>query len=121
MKIREVSQLLGVKAYVLRYWESEFPMLRPQRTPGGQRVYSPEDIALLRRMIELLHVQKYSIVGARKVLADQRSMTEHQDVTPPDPVEQRDRARRELLYRVRAKLIELVELLDQKPEQLQDE
>lgn len=67
--IREVSDLLGVRDYVLRYWEQEFPQLNPQKGRGGRRKYVAEDIALLRKINRLLYVEKYTIKGARQVLA----------------------------------------------------
>lgn len=54
-RIREVSANLGVPTSTLRYWEGEFPMLKPQRTDSGQRRYSPEDYKLCERIRELLH------------------------------------------------------------------
>ena len=54
-RIGEAARLLDLEGYVLRYWETEFAQLRPGRTPKGQRVYSEADLALLRRIRELLH------------------------------------------------------------------
>ncbi|MFW6415524.1 MAG: MerR family transcriptional regulator [Thermodesulfobacteriota bacterium] len=69
-KIGEVSRLLQVEAYVLRYWESEFPQLAPLRTSRGQRLYTREDIDLLRRIKALLYEQKMTIEGARRRLEE---------------------------------------------------
>lgn len=67
--IREVSDLLGVRDYVLRYWEQEFPQLNPHKGRGGRRKYVAEDIAMLRKIYRLLYVEKYTIKGAQQVLA----------------------------------------------------
>lgn len=67
-KIGEAAQLLGLKSYVLRFWESEFPQLNPTRTESGQRLYSEQDLDLLRRIRSLLHERGLTIEGARKVL-----------------------------------------------------
>lgn len=67
-KIGEAAQLLGLKSYVLRFWESEFPQLNPTRTESGQRLYSERDLELLRRIRNLLHERGLTIGGARKIL-----------------------------------------------------
>jgi len=69
-KIGEVSRLLQVEAYVLRYWESEFPQLEPLRSPRGQRLYTQQDIELLRRIKTLLYDQKMTIEGAKRKLEE---------------------------------------------------
>ncbi|HNU54444.1 MAG TPA: MerR family transcriptional regulator [Candidatus Syntrophosphaera sp.] len=70
--IGEVSNLLGVKPYVIRYWESEFSFLRPRREEGRIRKYSEENIELLRRIQDMLHNQRYTIEGARQKLKEER-------------------------------------------------
>ena len=66
--IGEVSELMDLEPHVLRYWESEFEMLHPRKNRAGRRVYTEEDIAMVRRIIHLLRVDKYTIAGARQVL-----------------------------------------------------
>jgi DNA-binding transcriptional MerR regulator len=68
-KIGEVSRLVGVKPYVLRYWETEFSQVRPSKSNNGHRVYSRADVLLLRRIRKLLHDRRYTIEGARSLLA----------------------------------------------------
>jgi DNA-binding transcriptional MerR regulator len=114
-KIREVSALLGVKPYVLRYWETEFSMLRPQRTPGGQRLYSEDDIQLLRRLIDLLYVRKYSIEGARRVLLGQEECPGAGETAAEQSAAEQLRAARELLQRVRQELVEIQRMLAEAP------
>ncbi|MBO4368957.1 MAG: MerR family transcriptional regulator, partial [Desulfovibrio sp.] len=67
-RIGEAAELLNLKSYVLRFWETEFPQLAPLRTEKGQRLYSEEHLALLRRIKQLLHEQGMTIDGARRVL-----------------------------------------------------
>lgn len=67
--IGEVARALGLKQHVLRYWEEQFPMLRPLTRAGGRRYYRAEDIALIARIDELLHREGYTIRGARQALA----------------------------------------------------
>jgi DNA-binding transcriptional MerR regulator len=67
-KIGEVCELAGVQAHVLRYWESEFPMLAPQKNRAGQRVYRKRDVEMALRIKELLYEDQYTIAGAKKRL-----------------------------------------------------
>ena len=66
--IGEVSDGLGVKSHVLRYWEQQFPMLNPLKRSGGRRLYRPEDVALLVRIDQLVNEHGYTLKGARLVL-----------------------------------------------------
>ena len=67
-KIGEVSQITGVKPYILRYWESEFRLIRPQKSKLGQRVYRQQDIENILRLKELLYTERYTISGAKQKL-----------------------------------------------------
>lgn len=67
--IGEVAKALGLKQHVLRYWEEQFPMLKPLTRAGGRRYYRPEDIALVTRIDQLLHREGYTIRGARQALS----------------------------------------------------
>ena len=68
-RIGEVSELVGVEPHVLRYWETEFRRwVRPERSGSGQRVYSRRDVAKLRRIRQLLHVEGYTLKGAKRRL-----------------------------------------------------
>src|SRR3954470_18784875 len=70
-KIGEVCELSGVQAHVLRYWESEFPMLAPQKNRAGQRTYRKRDVEMALRVKELLYEDQYTIAGAKKKLASE--------------------------------------------------
>lgn len=72
-KIGEAAALLNLKTYVLRFWETEFPEIAPLRTDKGQRLYTPEHLALLERVRYLLHERGLTIGGARKILAEERA------------------------------------------------
>ena len=69
LKIGEVAKWLGVKPHVLRYWESEFPSLKPRKNPSGQRIYTKADIEAIVEIKNLLYNQRYTISGAKKMLA----------------------------------------------------
>src|SRR5918912_3310539 len=70
-KIGEVCELVDVQPHVLRYWESEFPMLAPQKNKAGQRVYRRKDVEMVVRIRDLLYEEKFTIAGAKKKLMDE--------------------------------------------------
>lgn len=67
-KIGEACKSLDIQPYVLRYWETEFPALKPSKSKSGQRVYSERDLEVIRRIKELLYDEGYTIAGAKKKL-----------------------------------------------------
>ena len=72
-RIGEVEQITEVPAYVLRYWESEFKLLRPKKNPAGQRLYRPRDLELVQRIKTLLYGERLTLEGAKKrLLAESR-------------------------------------------------
>jgi DNA-binding transcriptional MerR regulator len=82
-KIGEVCDITEVQAHVLRYWESEFPMLAPQKNRAGQRTYRKRDVEMVLRIKELLYEDQYTIAGAKKKLAsDIRGASKLKVVTP---------------------------------------
>jgi len=70
-KIGEVCELAGVQAHVLRYWETEFSMLAPQKNRAGQRTYRRRDVEMALRIKQLLYDEQYTIAGAKKKLANE--------------------------------------------------
>jgi len=67
-KISDVCQLTGLEAYVIRFWETEFPMLHPKKSKGNQRIYIKKEIDLILEIKRLLYQEKLTIAGARKRL-----------------------------------------------------
>jgi DNA-binding transcriptional MerR regulator len=67
--IGEVSELCAVKSHVLRYWEQEFPNLKPMKRRGNRRYYQRQDVLLIRKIRDLLYMQGYTISGARHKLS----------------------------------------------------
>jgi DNA-binding transcriptional MerR regulator len=99
-RIGEVEELAGVPAYVLRYWESEFKLLRPKKNPAGQRLYRRRDLELVQRIKSLLYDERLTLEGARKrLLAESRGKT-----TPQMELGIREAAFAEALRRVRERL-----------------
>src|SRR4051812_33443753 len=82
-KIGEVCDITGVQAHVLRYWESEFPMLAPQKNRAGQRTYRKRDVEMALRIKELLYEDQYTIAGARKKLSSELRGASKLKVVPP--------------------------------------
>lgn len=100
-KIGEVSELIGVKPHVLRYWESEFSPVRPGKSRTQQRLYQRKDIELLLRVKDLLYRQGFTIAGAKKQLRTAVEESEQLDLLPPVAVDQ------ELLLELRNDLLRL--------------
>lgn len=99
-KIGEVSKIVGVPAYVLRFWEGEFSLLRPKRTEKGQRLYRKKDIELLAAIKHLLHEKKFTIEGAKRHLRTRlRETSDSSDI---------DR----MVAEIRKELVEIRTLLD---------
>ena len=85
-RIREVSELLDVKPYVLRYWEGEFPIVRPAKSSKGQRVYSRRDVENLVRIHGLLRTEGFTLAGAKKQM--QKGMSAESPAVSEEPSEE---------------------------------
>lgn len=72
--ISEVAEICGVKPYVLRYWESEFKLLRPSKNPSGQRMYQRKDIDMVFKIKKYLYEEGFTISGAKKKLKEDRKL-----------------------------------------------
>ena len=83
--IGEVSELCGVKAYVLRYWEQEFTQLKPMKRRGNRRYYQHHEVLLIRRIRDLLYEQGFTISGARNQLTDTAGSHAHPPVHADEP------------------------------------
>jgi DNA-binding transcriptional MerR regulator len=103
-KIGEVSDVAGVPAYVLRFWETEFKQIKPRRTEAGQRLYRRQDVALILRIKQLLYDKRFTIEGARQYLK-QQSYRNHPEQTKPTPALTD-------IADIRAELIRIRDLID---------
>ena len=101
-RIGEVESLTGVPAYVLRYWESEFKLLRPKKNPAGQRVYRQRELDLVRRIKTLLYDERLTLEGAKK-----RLLTESRKGPEQLELGIRETQYAETLRRVRERLLAL--------------
>ncbi len=79
-KIGEACRELDIQPYVLRYWETEFPVLKPSKSKSGQRVYTEKEITVIRRIKELLYDEGYTIAGAKKRLENEASSNTETEV-----------------------------------------
>jgi DNA-binding transcriptional MerR regulator len=106
-KIGEVSELLGVEPYVLRYWETEFPVLSPKKSGSGHRLYRRKDVELLLRIKHLLYEKRFTIEGARQTL--------HSEARAPKPPRETKAVQAELfegpLAEIRRELAAILRLL----------
>ena len=101
--ISEVSELVGVKPHVLRYWETRFSMLRPRKNRAGNRMYRPDEVKMLMRIKELLYQRRFTIAGARRRLLDDRKEPTPAAASSTDAAD-----RRLILYEVRNELRQLL-------------
>ena len=104
-RIGEVATLTGVAPYVLRYWESEFKLLRPQKNEAGQRVYRRRDVELIVQIKHLLYEERLTLEGARKRLRQDAPQRKQMDLPLADPHS------RQTLRRIKGRLEGLRRLL----------
>ena len=101
-RIGEVEEIAGVPAYVLRYWESEFKLLRPKKNPAGQRLYRRRDLELVQRIKALLYDVRLTLEGAKKrLIAESRKSSQQLDLG------MREATYAQALKRVRERLLAL--------------
>ncbi|MEW9856983.1 MerR family transcriptional regulator [Novosphingobium sp. M1R2S20] len=96
--IGEVAKALDIRQHVLRYWEEQFPMLRPVKRSGGRRYYRPEDVALIARIDRLVHREGFTLRGARQAIeADNSASYANRSAAPQSPLHTELRAIRDEL------------------------
>jgi len=91
--ISEVADELHIPQHVLRFWETKFPQVKPLKRGGGRRYYRPDDIALLRRISDLLYIQGYTIKGVQRLLREGGGRLS--DDIPPAPADEQEAAEAE--------------------------
>ena len=109
--IGEVSKLTELKAYVLRYWETEFKQLKPPKNRGGNRTYRQSDIDLILYIKDLLYAKKFTIDGARNQLAIEKEGKKEDVTSTVEKVQQTAPARKETLLKIKQELETLLEIL----------
>jgi DNA-binding transcriptional MerR regulator len=83
--ISEVAEELHIPQHVLRFWETKFPELKPLKRGGGRRYYRPEDVALVKRIGDLLYQQGYTIKGVQRLLRDGEPEPQTGELPLPEP------------------------------------
>ena len=109
--IGEVSKMTELKAYVLRYWETEFKQLKPPKNRAGNRTYRQSDIDLILYIKDLLYTKKFTIEGARHQLAMEKDGKKEGVTTTVESVQQAAPARKETLLKIKQELETLLEIL----------
>jgi DNA-binding transcriptional MerR regulator len=108
-KIGEVSELLGVEPYVLRYWETEFTVLSPKKSGTGHRLYRRKDVELLLRIKHLLRDKRFTIEGARQSLQAEAKAPKPRAVKPREA--QQELFATDPLPEIRRELADILKLL----------
>ena len=109
--IGEVSKMTELKAYVLRYWETEFKQLKPPKNRAGNRTYRQSDIDLILYIKDLLYIKHFTIEGARHQLATEKDGKKEDVAAPMESVQQAAPARKETLLKIKQELETLLEIL----------
>jgi len=110
--ISEVSEITKVKAHVLRYWETQFSMLRPRKNRAGNRMYRPQDIEFVLYLKDLLYTRRFTIQGAKqKILTDRRASSDDPEVRQQVEMDFKQAERQRLLGEVRQGLEAILESL----------
>jgi DNA-binding transcriptional MerR regulator len=111
-KIGEVCEIAGVKPFVLRYWETEFPDLSPAKGAGGQRTYTRADVELILHIKQLLYEERFTVAGAKKRLAEEApALPAPPPVTLDTGAEKQVESLHDLLADVRREIDEVITLL----------
>jgi DNA-binding transcriptional MerR regulator len=106
-KIGDAARLCALKPYVLRYWETEFHSIKPQKTKSGQRLYRRQDLELLLRIRNLLYDQRFTIEGARTRLRELGHDEANPPTLPPPEVDV------ETMRKIKHAVIELIGLVEE--------
>jgi DNA-binding transcriptional MerR regulator len=111
-RIGEVSEIVGVEPHVLRYWETEFRSIRPQKSRKGQRIYSRRDVDKLLKVKDLLYAHGFTIAGARKRLREGGAEPEARAVAPAPVAPPASAPLRAALAEIRRDIVALLAELD---------
>ncbi|HEX5422529.1 MAG TPA: MerR family transcriptional regulator [Candidatus Acidoferrales bacterium] len=110
--IAEVARLTSTKPFVLRFWQSEFPMLQPVKAPNGRRLYRREDIEMVFEIKRLLYEEGFTIAGARKHLSNQASANPEAAEEKPLKTPVNSRAQQKFLLDLHEELLAILTLLE---------
>ena len=107
--ISEVADMMGVKTHILRYWEGEFPVLRPRKNRAGNRAYTERDIKIALQLKKLLYDEKYTIRGAKKRLkSDPQELVTDQIEIPFETIKRKNE-----ISEIRRELTRLLDMVEE--------
>jgi len=109
-KIGEVSELTGIKPYVLRYWETEFNIVRPSKTPSNQRLYRRKEVELILEIKRLLYEDRFTIAGAKRVLQERSKTKDQKQLTIGFDNQEEHK---EILRKIRREILNLKKLVEE--------
>jgi DNA-binding transcriptional MerR regulator len=113
-KIGEVCRMADVQPYVLRYWETEFPALAPNKSGGGQRMYTQREIDIILRIKQLLYSEGFTIAGAKKKLETEGAEGVAASIPEPPPMRAKSKdATKKALLQVKKELTAILRMLDE--------
>ena len=107
--IGDVSEMTDLKQYVLRYWETEFTILNPNKNSAGNRIYKDQDIKVIKHIQELLYKKKFTIKGAKQYLKDYYSQDNASNIIK---INKNDSINKDFLVELKDNLQSLVNLID---------
>jgi DNA-binding transcriptional MerR regulator len=114
-RIGDVSRIASLKPFVLRYWETEFPMLQPVKSPSGHRLYRQQDVDLVLKIKRLLYDEGFTIAGARRHLREQNGVADSDSGNPvSSPQNAEQLLNRKMLLNLRDSLRAFLTLLERR-------
>jgi DNA-binding transcriptional MerR regulator len=111
-RIGEVSRITGLKTHVLRYWESEFRIIRPHKVGSLQRLYRKRDLEVILKIKKLLYEEGFTIAGAKKKIRDLERVEHHRPKRKGEPHGEQGERERALLFTIREELEGIREFLE---------
>jgi len=114
-KIGDVAQICGVETYVLRFWETQFPQLKPNKSGTGQRLYRKREVELALEIKHLVHEEGYTIAGARQAMESGQRRGKPAPAVAATPAAAKSDAQKATILRVKSELQEIVAMLSAAP------
>jgi len=108
--IGEVSKITDLKQYVLRYWETEFPVLNPSKNTAGNRIYKDKDIAMVKYIQDLLYIKKFTIKGAKQHLKEE--FNKDNSLNKVKTIKLNTGFSKEDLSNIRKSLVDIISIVD---------
>ncbi len=111
--IGKASEVTGIKPYILRYWQSEFNLLRPEKDANGQRIYKKKDIEIIFRLKRMLYEDGYTITGAKKKLKEEKKREKTKSTEKQEVKVKKDKTKKKR-EKIKKELRSLLDILEKK-------